>query len=192
MKFIALDPGSSWMGFAAVSITGRSWRAETRVLDARSRTLVQTVEEVRRHLPCTVIAESYRVRLVGFNRFDSAETPRLLGALEYAVTKEHCDWETIAPGNASNELRYLSIEPYLSIWQRRWPKPSHGNWQHGRSAWRVLVRFMLREHPDKLRDLLLRGRTPIVKIVDRNKSWLPRPHDSHSGDLIAPTARWTT
>lgn len=192
MKLIAIDPGSAWLGFAAVSITGRNWRAETRVFDVRTRSLVETVEEIRRHLPCTVISESYRVRLVGFNRFSSAETPRLMGALEYAVTKEHCEWELIAPGDASSELRYLSIEPYLSMWQRRWPKSSHGNWQHGRSAWRVMVRYMLREHPDKLRNLLLKERAPVVKVMERGKGWLPRPHDSHPDDLIAPTARWTT
>ena len=133
-----------------------------------------------------MLAEEYRARPQGFRAWRVERTPRLLGALEY-VTSEFSGvpFRTIAPGDADRELGLLTIGRSLESWrQRDWEPARHPNWRHALSAWRVLARFLMSEHPRLLRKFTTR---PATKYTD---AFLGFHGERLPTDLIATPITW--
>lgn len=164
--YLSFDPGDRWVGVALALVTKDEWRVESAVLDCRAEMLraaglletclssmaVQSLGMQGADL--VVVCEDFRVRPQKHNTFDHGRTLRLLGALEYVATRQFTGvaFELIPAGNADHELPLLAIGATLGKWAKRGWKPSaRTEWQHARSAWRALARYLLTHQPGMLK-----------------------------------------
>jgi hypothetical protein len=187
-RILAFDPGEVWFGFAALLLDTRKnvVRAETRVLHVPSRSFHGTVNEATfMGLPADVVCEDYRVRPVGHQRWSSGTTLRLMGALQYVTeSNDASSWQTVPPGSV-REVSEL-CGPLLDRWREHFHANGNAEWDHAFSAWRVMLRHLMKTEPD----LLMRMRHPTTPHqFELTPHWLPvtskRPRD-----LLAPAARW--
>ncbi len=198
MRFIAIDPGEVWCGMATFEYQppkdpyDRSRHgtgficADSRVLQVPSRGMVKTVTEALWSLPATVVCEDYQVRPVGHARFSKGETLRLIGALHmYSSQSRNSPFQLIPPGDAEKELPLLSCG-FLEPWMVDWPRAKHERWNHARSAWRVLLRYMMGAQPELLR---MAHSAKVQATHQLMKPVYPLEH-KHTDDLLAPGARW--
>lgn len=183
MRFIGIDPGEKWVGIAMLEVRGSRWHAETRVLSvAARRNLLEVVEDVLIWAPATIIAEDYRVRPVGHQRFTQGYTLRLLGALEVTAIKLG-KWITLLPG-PSAELEMLQLGRFIN--RQDWGQHTNPNWQHALSAWRIVGRHLMAEEP-KMLERLRKIKKPTRTI--KNSSLAPRPRRAPE-DLYSPLTLW--
>lgn len=146
-RFVGIDPGDRWCGYATLRITptetGLHAFAQSGVFDRRARTfpgLVQALIPAKRHVHYVAI-EDYRERPVGHRSWQLAETPELIGALRYlALERQHLLWRVAAsdPTIALEELGFFQLAPFM----RRPTGNSAVSWDHALSAWRVLLRML--------------------------------------------------
>ncbi len=200
MRFLAFDPGDVWLGFAALQIdteTGSERRpvtemhTVTRVLHVPSHNFTGAVREALFYglgKPAIVIAEDYRMRPVGHQRFNAGLTLRMLGALEYATSQyPKSSWVQVPPGNSERELPQLLGPTFFPEWQTSWANPKDANWRHALSAWRVLARYLMKEHATLLQQI---RRVETHETMRLMPHWLPF-QTQRINDLSAPAARWT-
>lgn len=195
-RFIAIDPGEVWCGVARYDVIpllntreqtiGIEVRADCRVLHVPSRGLYLCVMEALWALPATVIVEDYRVRPVGHARFHGGDTLRLIGALEMQTACSRGSvFTTVAAGSAEKELPQLT-QGAFDRWGTYWPKPTHKNWNHARSAWRVLLRHLMQHDATLLRYL----HDPVLQATfTAHAATFPLAH-RHADDLLAPGGLW--
>ena len=195
-RFIAVDPGEVWCGIARLDAgpllnpknvcVGVQIRADARVLHIPSRGIYRTVTETLWALPATVVVEDYRVRPVGHARFHGGDTLRLIGALEmHTCGTRNSTFVTVAAGNADKELPQLTNGAFQD-WETFWPQPHSKQWNHSRSAWRVLLRYLMQHEPTLLHYL----REPALQATFKaHKATFPLAHPSPN-DLLAPGALW--
>ncbi len=187
-RLIGIDPGERWMGMAILTIDGRYWHANMRVLDLSTRSLDKTGFELYALLPATVIAESYQQRPVGHQHFASGQTLRVLGALEYVTLRHRCRWEEVPPAQPDVLVGELHMIHYLERWLTFCPPLiNKSTWQHGKSAWRVLLQYMLKRLPALAG--ALRDTSIVSTMILDHPSIQGIPRD---GDLFAPPVRWHT
>jgi hypothetical protein len=197
IRFIGIDPGDVWCGYAMLEYDPTSdlrngtqyFLTEARVFHIPSRPrLIDTVHHVLFGMPAIVVAENYTVRPVAYNRFSAGHTLRLLGALELGVQQNVISsWNTVPPGPWEKDLPKLASGMFKR-WSPDWLRPSAKNWGHAKSAWRVLLSYLMREHPDVLNVLRDKDcvrtyrRIPSVLYSAKKRT---TPHD-----LAAPAAKW--
>lgn len=188
-RILAFDPGEAWCGMAALCINRKKGEllAETRVINVRDRTFNATVDECTLiGLPATVACEDYRVRPVGHQRWTQGITIQLIGAIRYISEAQGCKLHTIPPGNAEKEVPDISGD-FLSAWREKWQKPNDPEWNHAISAWRVLLRQLMKSDVP----LLMRLRDVRVHATFQTAPrWLPMVGKDRF-DLLAPAGRWS-
>lgn len=187
MRFIGVDPGDRWVGYAVLSVEfGVRSKIYTScgVLDLELRGIAGAAGFIYDALPAELAVEDYRVRPQGFNKFSRGATLRLIGALEYIVAaRSGHSLLLIPPASPDAELKELRLDGWLNDWREDWPRPKDPAWDHARSAWRVLARALLREDSS----LLL----SVGKATD------PKPHPtmrdgvSSRTEFHAPTTKWS-
>lgn len=177
--WIGIDPGERWCGYALLRHDGR-WRAQTGVLDASQRSYVELIDTLLYDTyRSVVVVESYQQRPVGHQAFKTAVTPQIIGSLRYATEKRDAKFYTVAPGDPDKELKYLQFGKFIEMWKAFWPAPRHTNWQHARSAWRVLGRWLLSNDFSTARAII---EAPLLH---------PSKTEIHMAfDLTAPTVTW--
>jgi hypothetical protein len=153
IRFIALDPGDVWCGYAMLEydpeglLDHRYFLTEARVFHVPSRrTLLDAVSDILYGLPAIVIAEDYAVRPVSFNRFSKGSTLRLLGALEFKTQQYLAQWNTVPAGPWERDLPKLSGNMF-DIWTQDWYQPKRAAWGHAKSAWRVMFMYLMKCYP---------------------------------------------
>ncbi len=190
MRLIGLDPGEVWCGFALIEWDEYTHeiRTEARVFHIPTRGLQRTVHDALFGLPATVIAENYAQRPTGFNSFSSGMTLRLLGALEFCTWQSYTSqFHLVPPGNAEKELP-LMASGFFDAWTPHWFEPKNKQWNHARSAWRVLMRHLMKN------EVTVMSALRDVRVCD---SYRPMKSPLYSGqrkedaDLHAPAGRWT-
>lgn len=146
---IAIDPGERWTGIAVMQVMPELSVWLFGVLDSRKDYLrpVTVLESVLSRTPNPfLVLEDYRVRPVGHQRFTRGITLRAIGALEYVARRSEVEQTKIPPGNIDQELNRLGIDRILRRWRKNWTRVT--NWEHGRSAWRLMGQHVLRHCPD--------------------------------------------
>lgn len=182
-RILAFDPGDVWCGMAALDWdNGEDIVAESRVIHLASRSLLGFLRYIDFMLPAYVVCEDFRVQAVGHNRFSAGHTLRLIGALEtITVLNPKSRWAIVPPGNAKREVPEL-----FNGWYERWEafrNDRDANWRHAQSAWRVMGRFLMSDHPKLLRILRKEHR------VQPMKPWLGIEHIDRRHDLTSPALR---
>lgn len=191
MLYVGIDPGEVWCGFAALDVTSDGIvRAEARTYSVADRKgYLNMTHDLLDLLPharsAIIIAEDFRIRHVGSQRFNHGDTLRFLGALEYGVKKIDLYKFFLVPPNdhGVRETRELFGRCFVA-YRRKWPRNRHPAWAHCVSAWRVLGTHLFQHN----KELLLQLHT--VKKIQRDTRWLPTLHKSER-DFIAPAAHWT-
>lgn len=191
LHVLGIDPGDRWVGFATCRIEQTSsgelrWSAHCGVLDRQYWRLANLVDFLALEAKEIVVAEDYRQRPVGHQRFHDAQTPRLLGALEYAILKESYSWELVPAANVER-LEQMPIAPILRKWREQgWDSPSHPSWKHARSAWLVVCNYWMK----------LGAENPLVYLVPPDKALKTLNSNAIPEDvpraLIANHATWRT
>ena len=192
MLYIAIDPGESWCGFAALEVTSKNEvRVEARTYSVKARhgylRMVHDIVDLLPHArPAHVIAEDFQIRHSGHQRFSRGNTLRFLGALEFGVTSVDAFQFFLIPPNDHGEQETKELfGRVLSSYRKTWPKRKHPAWGHCVSAWRVLGNHLFQHD----RDLLLR-------LLKEKKShpypqWLPALVRAPQVEHIAPAAIWS-
>lgn len=181
MIYIGIDPGDRWQGFAMLEVAQAQCNAYTAVYDRNVRSLSELIDLL---IPVghdvTVAIEEYRIRPQGFNRFASIDTPKLIGALEYR-TLCLLDSRVIFVAAANPiELNEFPVADVVNFALNNAIKHSP-QWDHARSAWRVLATCLMKTNVQ----LLMTIRKPYR---------LQRPPKIRRiglDDLIAPIVSWS-
>jgi hypothetical protein len=186
MLYIGIDPGAAWCGFAALDAT--TYRVEARTYSVKAHggylCMVRDLLDLLPHnRPTTIIAEDFRIRRSGHQRFDPGHTLRFLGALEFGCSQiDAFEFYTVPPNdNGERETREL-YGVILQRYRRHWPRPRHAAWGHCLSAWRVLGRHLMRYDHGMLMHLHQHQGS------HRSSQWLPSLQKH--GDHCAPAATW--
>ena len=183
-RFIGIDPGDRWTGVAQLIIEKEHTTVGTFVIDGANRRLDEIVHIALLARPAYTVAEEYRARPIGHQRFNASLTPRLLGALEYRTYQLNGTWRTI-PAGAPQGLWSYPIGGLIKMWKERWPRTNDTRWEHALSAWRVLCASIMREQPHL--------HTLIGKAKHTVGHYATMEFDEHipsNVDLIAPFASW--
>lgn len=195
-RIIAIDPGPSWTGIALCAHEQGHWRGEAFVLDAKTRGLMATARAVSRlaRTATHIAVESFQQRAVGHQQFASAETPQLIGALRYAIYADRQqvhvkDVAFVQPGDPDRELPELPIGHVMAAWTPRWAAPRTSEWQHARSAWRILSRYLLTTMPDTFVRV---AHARVLKTIMIRESEFATAEGFTELDLIAPSISWGT
>lgn len=145
-RFIAIDPGTSWVGIARLHDSHATLRGKTDCIDVRGWHLADIGAHLRRSITDAdlCIVEDYRVRPTGFNAHSDGGTLRLLGMIEFLAWDGGTELVKVAPGKPTDALR---LWKHLSA-----DFMKHGAGDHSMSAWRIMGRYFL----DHERDLLQR------------------------------------
>ena len=177
---IGVDPGDRWTGVAQLLIDRQSLVLSTFVLDGANRSINEIVDLTIPAIECTVIAEEFRQRPIGHQRFGGGLTSRLLGALEYKSVLFKGQWSTVQAGAPSAVWGY-PIGLMLKYWKQHWPRESDSRWEHALSAWRVICTSLMREQ------------TPIYRLISNVKATEMSLDDNtipSNVDMISPFASW--
>jgi hypothetical protein len=177
---IGIDPGDRWTGVAQLMITRTDVIMGTFVLDGKSRSLYEIVDAAIIQKPAYVVAEEYRARPIGHQRFNAPLTPRLLGALEYRAVYLGGRFYTTHAGSPTAVWSF-PIGKFIEHWRFYWPKPRDDRWLHALSAWRVICTHIIQEQPQLFR--LIDNQSVQSMILDAAE-------ESSAVDLIAPFAAW--
>jgi hypothetical protein len=193
MRVTAIDPGDRWVELASMREfispkLGRRWGLSIAVLDRQGLTMRSTVDIALRGVPTIVIVEEFRARLQGHQAFSKLETPRLIGAIEYAHVKPLA---FVPSGDPSEVNRLLGDIPKL--WKggmdAKGFDAGRSLWNHGWSAWRCLAIWLLHQETSLLEQLrdsdrsrfslsdFTRGPWPLDQQRDltaRSLIWRPR------------------
>jgi hypothetical protein len=189
MRIIGIDPGEVWCGFALLEWDEghQELRSEARVFHIPPRGMKRTVYDALFGLPARVVVENYAQRPTGFNSFSQGTTLRLLGALEfYTGQSRGSEFFLVPPGNADKELPLLA-EGFFDAWADHWLHAKNKNWNHARSAWRVLLRHVM-EHEPTVMQALRDKRT--CESLTAMKSPLYSSVRVEQRDLFAIPGRW--
>lgn len=188
-RYIGIDPGDVWTGYATLKIGSSKYYAHMGVLrnaEHSFKDLVDTLIPAKDSYPeYTIVAESYQFRAQGFNTYSRGATPRLLGGLQYASLAAGWHWSEVMPKDPTEKtLNEFGIGRYLERWAEFYPNPGDNRWIHARSAWRVLCQY-----------LLIRGTHELGKL--RTKTIPPlRPCEPilhgyvNRNELMAPSVCW--
>lgn len=196
---IGMDPGARWTGLAMLwPRTERTMWLEAAVLDAQTFGLYGGTAMVCKAAGSpfnTIVAvEDYRVRPVGHQSFSKAETARVIGATEFTCLRRGLSFHLVPPTAPDEELKLLGLTAVLAPWFRTWPRAKE--WDHARSAIRVMAHFLLTEFPGQL------DRIRASRVVEETKgaarssrAWLGEPGtgsltasglEHGTGALVAP------
>lgn len=196
IRFIGIDPGDVWCGFALLEYDpdtdsiDKYFLTETRVFHVPSRASIKDlVYDVMFALPAVVVAEDYAVRPTNFNRFSKGNTLRLLGALELTTEQSLAStWRTVPPAPWETNLPKMA-GGMIDRWSPDWAQSRHKNWGHAKSAWRVLFAYMMQKHPDILNVLRM---PECVQSYRRIRSVLySAERRCAPADMNAPAAKWS-
>lgn len=191
MLYIGIDPGASWCGFAAMELLSpKSVRVEARTYDVQARRgYLQMTKDILDMIPrgreTTFIAEDFRIRKSGHQRFSRGDTLRFLGALEYGVScRPNSHFYLVQPNDHGEKETRELFGRVLLKYRGAWPEKTHATWGHCVSAWRVLGNH-----------LMFHNRDVLLTILEYQKShrcdrWLPTLLKSKQLDRIAPAAIW--
>lgn len=186
--WIAFDPGERWTGVAGLLSSGVNHQAEAYVLDADELGpyqpgdyLASVLQRLSGRFRSTVIAEEYRQRPVGHQRWAGGGTLRLLGVLEYVTRRWEATWEQQLPGDPDEELGLLKLTPWLNRWQELWPVRVDRTWRHALAAWRVLGKHLLWKDVQVLR---------MLTSAPKFRVGPPALFPGRKGTLGAPTIHW--
>jgi hypothetical protein len=190
MRYIGIDPGEVWVGFAVLDVLDRDvLYTSCGVLDLEARGFTPLVKEIRRWLPAYVAGEEFRSRPMGHRTWSKEETARLLGALQFAVEESGSTWRTAEAGNPNVDLPKLGWEGWLENWSTQWPRVHSAPWNHARAAWRALGMVLLRETEIEDGEWLL-GRLAMMLNFKMSSARMVTLREKHEREVIAPTAVW--
>jgi hypothetical protein len=189
-----VDPGDVWTGVAELRIEHTHipslWEANTRVLNGKSRTLAQVVDDVLRTSPTTVVVENYQQRPVGHQRFHASTTTKIIGALEYLSEREGIGWHLVPPGNPAAELPQMPpFWKMLRSWSALHDASNHINWIHAMAAWRVMGRWMIGTLPELYHDFQKCAAVGGTRL-DMSAAVEIAQHPGMSGDIVAPSVQF--
>lgn len=189
MILLAIDPGDRWTGIASIEVRGSRSIWRTGVLDSEDDYLrpVSWIVDIIEGFDANdmlLTIEDFRVRSVGHQSFNAMMTPRLIGAIDYAtrgILKRPMKY--ISPGDIEGDIEKLGLTTILSEWAKHWPPSGRSDWEHARSAWRLLGLTIL-EHSDlhylitephlRYRPRRSRGETLWTRQLDTKKDlWAP-------------------
>jgi hypothetical protein len=181
--YIGIDPGDRWVGYCKLSVIVGSgvsiYQADMGVLE-RTLRLDIVVDRLIPVSPLVQIAvEEYNQRSVGFNKFRSSDTLKLIGALNYVAAKHGHRWAMVRP--TQSDLNALIIGQYLKKWDKY--LPASPNWRHAYSAWRALCRWMLVSHNQDLLTIAELDRLPRLSYRKTYPAF-------SEGQVSAPTLSW--
>lgn len=190
MLYVGIDPGESWCGFAALDTTNKEVRVEARTYSINAhggylRMAHDLIDLIPHNRPCHIIAEDFRIRRSGHQRFSRGDTLRFLGALEFGASSVDAFKFYLIPPN--DHGKYETSEFFgrvLASYRRTWPQRNHHTWGHCLSAWRVLGQHLFHHE----RDLLLRLHQK--KRSHRCDQWLPALVRQPKFEHIAPAGIW--
>jgi hypothetical protein len=195
-RIIGIDPGPSWTGIALCTYERGLWRGEAFVLDAKRRGLLNTARDVAQlsRTATHIAVESFQQRPVGHQQFAGAETAQLIGALRYAIYADKQQVHTkaitfIQPGDPDRELPALPIGDVMAAWTTRWAAPRQAEWQHARSAWRILSRYLLSTMPDTF--VRIANARTLRTLVTHESEFVGAPYFLDT-DLVATSISWGT
>lgn len=190
MLCVGIDPGEAWCGFAVLDVSKDSVRAEARTYSVKAHGgyigMVRHFMDILPHVRKTrIIVEDFRIRRVGHQSFNRGATLRLMGALEYAVSKVPAfSWYLVPAGNHHKENRLL-FGNVLDYYRQLWPDRGQKEWDHCLSAWRVVGRHLISSDLNVLPTL---RKNRIARNMVRTSRWLPAARVR--GDLVAPAVQW--
>lgn len=190
MLYVGIDPGESWCGFAALDITNREVRVEARTYSVKAhggylKMAHDLIDLIPHNRPTHVIAEDFRIRRSGHQRFNRGDTLRFLGALEFGVSSVDAFEFFVVPPNDNGERETKELfGRVLASYRRTWPRRKHHAWGHCISAWRVLGNHLFHTERDLLMRLLQRKRS------HRCDQWLPALVRQPKYEHIAPSGIW--
>lgn len=190
VRLVGVDPGDTWTGIAALEIRDGEWTVGGRVIHGPARPFAQTIDEVLRFEPTTLIVENYQQRPVGHQRFHTSTATKMIGALEYVAALDDLGWHLIPPGNPQHELPKIPpIWKLLSAWTREWivMGTPRAQWQHGLAAWRVVARWMLTHMPEALNELHIATKSSLRITPCHHGRWTPITRVTD--DVLVPTVR---
>jgi hypothetical protein len=181
--YIGIDPGDRWVGYCklrvSVGVNVTIYQADMGVLE-RSLRLDKVVDRLIPISPISQIAvEEYNQRSVGFNKFRSSDTLKLIGALNYLAAKHSHTWAMVRPSQA--DLDALIIGKYLKKWDKH--LPASPNWRHAYSAWRALARWMLVSSNTDLHTIAELKQLPHLTYRQNSPAF-------SEGQVTAPTISW--
>lgn len=189
MRYIGLDPGDAWLGFAVLDAPDETTLFTTcGVLHVPSRGgLMPVTREIRGWLPAFVVSEDFRLRGLGHQQWSRGMTARLLGALQFAVEDYDSDWSTVDAGDPIKDLKALGADRWIDRWSPTWPRERAAEWKHARSAWRAVGMHLLRDEDG--------GRELLRRLIRGEKFRVSARMFSVRGvrenELVSPTAVWT-
>lgn len=185
MRIMAIDPGDRWCGYARLYLQEHEFHAETGVVDREALSFVDTVKALVPTLAkAVVLTEQYRARPQGFNAFREMSTPMLIGGIRFFAEHRALRWTEVPAGDAQL-LENMPLGVYIKTWAKMWPEPGRREWDHARSAWRVLAQYMLTTPATvKMLKQLYTTNTPVLE----KSTTLAPLHDG----LAAPSVRWIT
>lgn len=192
MLYVGIDPGESWCGFAALDVVERTIRVEARTYSVTARNgwlhMAHDLLDLLPHnRPTHIIAEDFRIRHSGHQRFSHGDTLRFLGALEFGVKSIDAFQFFLVPASDHGERETRELfGRVLSNYRDRWPRANHRAWDHCLSAWRVIGLHLLQHDRETL--MALRN----TKRSRRCSRWLPVSLKSEQHEHVAPAARWPT
>lgn len=196
LSIVAVDPGDVWTGIAELRIehqlntSHHLWKASTRVLNGKVRTLAHVVDDVLRSGPTTVVVENYQQRPVGHQRFHASTTTKIIGALEYLSEREGIGWHLVPPGNPAAELpQMLPFWKMLRSWSTLHDASNHVNWIHAMAAWRVMGRWMIGTLPELYHDFQKCAAVGGARL-DVITAAGAAQHQSRLDDIVAPSIQF--
>lgn len=181
--YLGIDPGDRWVGYCRLKVNYGVkvivYQADMGVLE-RSLRIDRVVDRLIPISPIIQIAiEEYNQRSVGFNKFRSSDTLKLIGAFNYMAAKHGHTWAMVRPSQA--DLNALIIGRYLKRWDKH--LPASPNWRHAYSAWRALARWMLVTHNKDLATIAELKQLPRLSYRQNYPAFA-------EGEVAAPTLSW--
>lgn len=180
-RFVGIDPGERWCGYAFLTVEDGEYKARCGVLDVKAMAMNQLINELTPVADVTV-TERFRTRGVGHQHMHNPITAQLIGAIRYAAESKGGQWSEVNAADAS-ELQRFPLYPIITRWRKSWPNKGNARWDHALSAWRVLCQYLLTMRDPALADLA--EFKPVKFGVDLSGGL------NSSLDLHAPAARWS-
>lgn len=177
---VGVDPGNRWTGVATLLVDATHISAIMLVLDSQAYSIKFLTDVIIHDQAKTVVAEEYRNRPIGHQRFNAPLTPRLLGALEYRAISVGATWAKI-PAAPFDAVKAFPIWKRIEVWKEHCQAPTDHRWSHAFSAWRVLSAYVLRNKP-RVHTAIERSRRSSLEYDELTAM--------RRSDLVAPVISW--
>lgn len=188
-RWVGIDPGDRWMGVSILTqIDKKTWTADMRVIDIEVVKNRHLLVKGMMHILSpkdVVLCENYQIRRAGHQSFNVGETLRLIGALEFATLDQLCDFVLVMPGDP-NDINDMFFGAILKTWQEKWMRGNAKEWDHARSAWRVMLIYLMSKHPDVIRKLQSAQADSVIKHMRQPTMffWPPALSDLYTYPMV--------